>query len=91
LSPRSPEVVITDEVIDETILSRLMDAEGRWRKVAFVIVHVMRALQDELPDDDESYERIARRIESLAKEGRLIAQGDVKNWRLSEIRLARPN
>jgi hypothetical protein len=30
---------------------------------------------------------IARRIEALVRDGRLVAQGDITNWRHSEVRL----
>ncbi len=68
--------------MDETILSA---TETSWRKVALVIVRVDNALGDKLPGDERS-ELIAKRIEVLVKQGRLLAQGNVANWRHSEIR-----
>ena len=78
-----------DETIDHAILSVLTTAEGRWRKIAMVISRVAHALGNDLPGADEGYERVARRIEVLVGEGRLVSQGDIKNWRFSEIRLPR--
>jgi hypothetical protein len=86
-----PEVVITNDAIDAAIFSSLAAAEGRWRKMAFVIVRVVEAAGKTLPDEEESYERIAQRIESLVQQGYLTAQGNIKDWRSSEVRLPRPN
>jgi hypothetical protein len=41
-------------------------------------------------DKAEGYEIISRRIEALVHDGRLLAHGDTKNWRCSEVRL-KPN
>jgi hypothetical protein len=76
-----------DEVIDQTIFSVLLEIPGHWRKVAFVVGRVANTVGDGLADGDEGYETVARRIESLVSKGRLLAQGDIKNWRSSEVRL----
>lgn len=55
-----------------------------------VIARVAGAMSHCLPPGDEGYEVIARRIEVLVHDGRLVAQGDTKNWRFSEVRL-KPN
>ncbi|MGB9461937.1 MAG: DUF3658 domain-containing protein [Candidatus Acidiferrum sp.] len=78
---------MTDERIDQEILSMLSAAAGRWRKVAAVIANVSHALDKELPDGEEAYELVARRIGFLVNERTLLAQGDIKNWRFSEVRL----
>jgi hypothetical protein len=80
---------MSDRAIDEAILSLLAGGNGRWRKVAMVIGRVTDAMGNDLPEGDGGYELVARRIEALVNEGRLVAQGDIKNWRFSEVR--RPN
>ena len=78
---------MSDEVIDEAIVSALSEIPGHWRKVAMVVSKVATAMGDGLVPGDAGYETVARRIESLVSEGRLLAQGDIKNWRFSEVRL----
>jgi Protein of unknown function len=73
--------------IDSVILSAV---GGHWTKTAMVILRVADAVSHDLPAGDESYEVISRRIEALVHDGRLLAQGDTKNWRFSEVRL-KPN
>ena len=73
--------------IDEAILSLLSTVNGRWKKVAMVISRVADAMGNDLPEGDDGYQAVARRIETLVSEGRLVAQGDIKNWRFSEVRL----
>lgn len=70
--------------IDSVILSTVGE---HWTKVAMVIVRVVDAMSRDLPTGDEGREVIARRIEALVHDGRLAAQGDIKNWRFSEVRL----
>jgi hypothetical protein len=81
----SREAVITDEAIDQAILTYLSDAGGRWRKVAVVVSRA--AVAAKWPEEDQGYERVASRIEALVEDGRLMAQGDIKNWRFSEVRI----
>jgi len=40
-----------------------------------------------LPDGEEGFGFLAGRIEALVQEGRLVAQGSLKRWRHSEVRL----
>jgi hypothetical protein len=79
---------MSDQAIDGVILS-LLSVDGRWKKVAMVISRVAGAMGSDLPEGDDGYQLVARRIEALVTEGRLSAQGNVKNWRFSEVR--RPN
>jgi hypothetical protein len=72
--------------IDLVILSAV---GGRWTKVATVIARVADAISQGLPPGDEGFELIFRRIDALVHDGRLVAQGDAKNWRFSEVR--KPN
>jgi predicted metal-dependent hydrolase len=80
---------MSDHAIDEAILSLLSAADGHWKKVAMVISRVANAMGKDLPEGDHGYQQVARRVEALVSDGRLIAQGDIKNWRFSEVR--RPN
>jgi hypothetical protein len=80
---------VSDHAIDGAILSLLSAVNGRWKKVAMVISRVADAIGNDLPEGDDGYQLVARRIEALVSEGRLIAQGNIKNWRFSEVR--RPN
>jgi hypothetical protein len=77
---------MSERAIDEAILSLLPAGNGRWKKVAMVIVGVANAMGNGLPAGDDGYKLVARRIEALVSEGRLVAQGNIKNWRFSEVR-----
>ena len=79
---------MSDRAIDEAILSLLSTINGRWKKVAIVISRVADAMGNDLPKGDHGYQAVARRMETLVSDGRL-AQGDIKDWRFSEVR--RPN
>jgi hypothetical protein len=70
--------------------SAILQAVGeRWTKIAMVMARGVDAVRHDLPEH-EGYEIISRRIEALVHDGRLLAQGDTKNWRFSEVRL-KPN
>ncbi|HYX70287.1 MAG TPA: DUF3658 domain-containing protein [Terriglobales bacterium] len=72
--------------IDEAILSA---TEERWTKVAMVIARVADSVsRRELPPGDEGFEAIAGRIAVLVRDGHLEVQGDLRNWRFSEVRRA---
>ena len=77
---------LSDVQIDEVILSV---TEVSWRKVALIIVKVADTMGSELPDGDAGYDLVAKRIGILVRSGRLLAQGDIKKWRHSEVR--KPN
>jgi hypothetical protein len=77
---------MNDDAIDQAILSALSAAGGRWRKVAMVINRVADDMGKDSHDEDECYDLVARRIEALVADGRLVAQGDIKKWRFSEVR-----
>ena len=77
---------MNDDAIDQAILSMLSATNGRWRKVAMVIVRVAEGMDNDSQDDDARYALIARRIEALVRGGRLLVQGDINNWRFSEVR-----
>ena len=75
-----------DEAIYRAIFSMLSQMSG-WRKVAAVIARVAPAFGGDWSPEDAAPQVVARRIEALVAEGRLIAQGDIKRWRYSEVRL----
>ena len=71
-----------DRELDQAILSV---AQWRWQKVAKVLVEsLVRAGQDLT---DPNCEKIEARLHALVEAGRLQAQGDISNWRQSEVRL----
>jgi hypothetical protein len=69
--------------IDEVILSLV---GRRWMKVAMLIAKVTRQISGDLPQGDDGCQAVARRIEGLAADGRLVARGNLRNWRFSEVR-----
>jgi len=77
---------LSDLQIDEVILSV---SQTSWRKVASVIIKVADTMGSDLPEGDAGYKLVAKRIEFLVRGGRLLAQGDIKKWRHSEVR--KPN
>jgi hypothetical protein len=70
--------------IDEAILAA---AQLYWRKVAMIIAKTAETEGIGVADDEAGHEIIASRIEALVEEGRLTAQGNLKRWRHSEVRL----
>jgi len=52
-----------------------------WQKVAMIIAKVGQPTNTD-------YEKIASRIGVLVAEGKLQSQGDISNWRFSEVRLS---
>ena len=69
--------------IDEAILSVTGTS---WRKVARVIVMTDKILGDNLPEGEAGLDLVVDRIAALVQDGRLLAQGDIKKWRYSEVR-----
>jgi hypothetical protein len=78
-------ITMTDSQIDDAVLSSI---EPRWQKVAMVISRAAKKLYGDLPEGEDAYEMIARRIEFLVESGRLQSQGDISRWRFSEVRQA---
>jgi hypothetical protein len=76
---------LSESRIDEVILSI---AESSWRKVAFIVDKVKDTMGANLAQGGAGYDLVAKRIESLVRDGRLLAQGDLKNWRHSEVKKA---
>jgi hypothetical protein len=81
----SPLNDLQDQV-DKVILSV---TEESWGKVATVILKVTKAMSRDLPEGDAGHSLVAKRIEILIRGGHLLAQGDIKKWRHSEVR--KPN
>jgi hypothetical protein len=74
---------MSDSDIDAAILAVV---ETSWRKVAMIISRSADRLGRDLPEGDDGYQLIAKRIQALVSDGRLTAQGDVTRWRHSEVR-----
>ena len=74
---------LNNSQIDEAILSVTVTS---WKKVARVIVMTVEVLGDNLPKGEAGPDLVADRIEALIHDGRLLAQGDIKKWRYSEVR-----
>ncbi len=70
--------------IDEVIIAAAGD---RWTKVAMVIARAADEVRGDLPPS-ERCDLIWQHIQALVANGRLAAQGDIKNWRRSEVRQA---
>ena len=79
--------MVTDAQVDDAVITFLATTNGHWRKVATVFTRVTEALGSEFPEDQAGHELFDTRIEALVGSGRLIAQGDIKLWRHSEVRL----
>lgn len=77
-------VTASDAQIDEAIFAVIDD---RFDKVAMIISKVADKLRTQLPVGEEGYHMIAVRIQTLADEGKLAAQGNLGRWRYSEIKL----
>ncbi len=75
-----------DSDIDAAILAT---TQPSWRKVAFIIARVDKKVGSKMPAGEAALNLIAERIESLVKSGLLLAKGNLKEWRYSEIR--KPN
>ena len=76
---------MSDSEIDEALLAV---AKASWRKVALIISQAADKLGSDFTDHEDVCQVIARRVQALVEEGRLMAQGDITEWRYSEVRLA---
>ena len=75
---------MTSEKLDELILAT---ASARWQKVAMIIAMIARDERFVGAESNDQLVLIADRIEDLVAKGQLAAQGDISNWRHSEVRL----
>ena len=71
--------------IDESLLSA---STRTWRKVAFVVGTAMISLQRRFPGIPDVY--FSQRVAALVDSGKLIAQGNLRRMRFSEVRLVDP-
>jgi hypothetical protein len=69
--------------LDQTILSVSL---ASWQKVAMILGKSFRQLEDE--GVRTRFEDLAARLEALVSVGRLESQGDLSEWRHSEVRIA---
>ena len=75
--------------IDDAILNAVGE---RWTKIAMAINRVVKAMGKDLTTAaDEDFEFVFKRIQELVIDGRLAAQGNIENWRSSEVRRAEDN
>jgi hypothetical protein len=72
---------MTPDELDAMVLSA---ARPQWRKVAFIVAIVGQSRPEDL---DGKYDSIAERIVALVNDGKLESQGDLIQWRHSEVRL----
>jgi hypothetical protein len=78
--------VISESVIDQLLLSFCQE---RWLKVARIIGYTLQALEQREPElDDGIADAINARMAHLVSSGQLEAQGNIKNWRYSEVRVS---
>ena len=80
--------MVSTSHIDEAIFAVLADRGGHWTKVAWVAVSAPDRLGSDFPSGDAGHQLVARRIEALVEEGRLLSKGDITQWRFSEVQPA---
>lgn len=73
--------------IDAAILA-LLRPQKHWRKVAFIVGRAADALGNKIPDGDEGYQIVGQRIQALFDAGKVDVQGDITQWRFSEVRIS---
>ena len=69
--------------INDAILSY---ATEHWLKVAMLIVKAVEDQTIKFADGEDELSIIAEHIEHLVEDGALLSQGDLKQWRHSEVR-----
>jgi hypothetical protein len=75
----------TNEEIDEAIFAFLR-SQSRWQKVAMTVTVAAKSLATKIPEGDRGYEIVHQRILALFEAGKIDGQGDVSQWRHSEVR-----
>jgi hypothetical protein len=61
---------------------------AQWRKVARIAGNTLKALEEQgVQIDDSIADQIDARMAVLVGSGQLQAQGNIKKWRYSEVRL----
>jgi hypothetical protein len=77
--------VLSDSEIDQLLLSF---CEHRWLKVARIVGKALDELEQRgILSDSALADMIDLRVELLVSKGCLEAQGNIKNWGSSEVRL----
>ena len=71
--------------VDAAILASI---PARWGKVAMVLGQAAKHPGLFASREEEDYDLLAERLEHLDASGRVISQGDLKQWRASEVRRA---
>jgi hypothetical protein len=70
--------------LDQLILSFCNE---HWQKVAKIIGNTYKALEQRGISINGAAEKVDERMAALVGSGRLEAQGNIKRWRYSEVRL----
>lgn len=72
--------------LDADIDAAILALADRRRKVARIVGEVGETIVDcRLNPNSNYYDYVAQRIAALVTDGRLIAFGDITNWRFSEV------
>ena len=77
-------MTVSDSQVDDAILAV---AKPSWRKVAFIVGRAAKHIGGEFTEREDAYQIVAARIQSLAADGRLAAQGNLAKWRFSEVKI----
>lgn len=75
----------TASELDAALLTAI---NPRWTKVAMVFGRAERAPGLTFDEEEDVFEALAERLRELVASGQVLAQGDLKEWRFSEVRLA---
>lgn len=73
---------ISANQLDKMILSHV---SLNWKKTAFILAKTLHAFEDQGTEISEN--EIFARIQSLHLAGKLAAQGNLSDWRHSEVKL----
>jgi hypothetical protein len=66
----------------------LASTNPRWTKVAMVLSRAAKASGLVFAEDEDEFEILEERLAQLVASGQLLAQGDIREWRFSEVRLS---
>lgn len=70
--------------LDNLILSFAL---SHWQKVAMIIAKVTSDEKFSFENRDEEFNFVASGISRLVENGQLESQGDISQWRFSEVRI----
>jgi hypothetical protein len=76
-------MTVREHDIDEAILKVV---PSNWRKVAFIVGRAAEQIGPEFVAREDAYALVAARIHALAAGGRLASQGNLEQWRFSEVK-----